>query len=212
MHTPKSVLVAVCLVCLTPVLAAADGDADGEVLKAEARYVTHDEKGFGKLQIAVPIAAHGAVIVAVVVFFRELALGIADRLDYEYEYEYDYDYAPELFERYDAPHQGYQGRPARRRPARDTQAGTLTRLTDIIDPVEATFSLLQVNDMSCRQRVVCEVQRSASAVPLIGSFLQQLSTSIPGLQHYREAQFAGAALEDCALLFANCPEESLVEN
>ena len=43
-----------------------------------------------------------------------------------------------------------------------------------IDPVETTFSLLQVNDKTCKQRVVCEVQRSASVVPLIGAFLQQL--------------------------------------
>ncbi|MPC49959.1 hypothetical protein E2C01_043774 [Portunus trituberculatus] len=131
MHTPKSLLVAVCLVCLTPVLVSADGDTDGEVMKAEARYVTNDEKGFGKLQFALPIAAHGAVIVAIVVFFRELALGIADRLDSEYEYDYEYDYFPGPIQRHDVPQQGYQVSPGRRRPARDTQASMLTRLTDM---------------------------------------------------------------------------------
>ena len=45
MHTPKSLLVAVCLVCLTPLVVAADGEADGEVMEAEARHVTNDEKG-----------------------------------------------------------------------------------------------------------------------------------------------------------------------
>lgn len=83
------------------------------------------------MQLALPIAAHGAVIVAIVVFFRELALGIADRKDYEYEYDYDYHFAPSVHERYDAPQQRHQGRPARRRPARDTQAGMLTRLIDM---------------------------------------------------------------------------------
>ncbi|KAK8403642.1 hypothetical protein O3P69_000022 [Scylla paramamosain] len=186
MHTPKSVLVAVCLVCLTPVLAAADGDADGEVLKAEARYVTHDEKDGLGVFIGQLLTHWMLILEAIYLILVLFAPAVVRR---RRSLSWDLPAAP------DGP-----------------EMGLLERALNSIDPVEATFSLLQVNDMSCRQRVVCEVQRSASAVPLIGSFLQQLSTSIPGLQHYREAQFAGAALEDCALLFANCPEESLVEN
>lgn len=86
------------------------------------------------MQFGLPIATHGAVIVAIVVFFRVLALGIADRLDgeeEEYEYDYEYDYTPGIFQRYDAPHQGYQRNPGRRRPARDTRSNMLTRLTNM---------------------------------------------------------------------------------
>lgn len=45
MQTLKTLLVAACLICLSPVLAASDGDVDGDVAVAKPRYVTDDEKG-----------------------------------------------------------------------------------------------------------------------------------------------------------------------
>ncbi|XP_045118296.1 uncharacterized protein LOC123508588 isoform X2 [Portunus trituberculatus] len=186
MHTPKSLLVAVCLVCLTPVLVSADGDTDGEVMKAEARYVTNDEKDGLGVFIGQLLTHWMLILEAFYLITVIFAPAFARR---RRSLSWDLPAAPD-----------------------GTEMGLLERALNSIDPVEATFSMLQVNDMSCRQRVICEVQRSASAVPIIGSFLQQLSTSIPGLHHYREAQYAGAALEDCALLFAGCPEDALVEN
>lgn len=44
-QTLKTLLVVACVVSLRPVLAAAEGDADGAVAEAEPRYITHAEKG-----------------------------------------------------------------------------------------------------------------------------------------------------------------------
>nr|XP_045615610.1 uncharacterized protein LOC123768861 isoform X2 [Procambarus clarkii] len=86
----------------------------------------------------------------------------------------------------------------------------LEQLLNSIDPVESTFAMLQVEEVACRRRTVCEVQRAASRMPLLGSVLQYFSPSVTGLEEYKEAQDAGAALEDCALLFSECPT-SLVQ-
>ncbi|KAK8744502.1 hypothetical protein OTU49_000842, partial [Cherax quadricarinatus] len=74
-----------------------------------------------------------------------------------------------------------------------------------IDPVESTFAVLDVEELACRRRTVCELQRSASSVPLLGYFLKYFSRNVNSLEKYREAQEAGAAFEDCALLFSECP-------
>lgn len=88
-----------------------------------------------KIEKGLPIALHGVVIVALVIFFRDLALGIDARypsleeLEEQAALEYDY-YGG--FERYDrSPYPGQAqarpvrnryngGRPGRRRSGRDT--------------------------------------------------------------------------------------------
>ncbi|XP_064113487.1 uncharacterized protein LOC135220103 isoform X1 [Macrobrachium nipponense] len=74
-----------------------------------------------------------------------------------------------------------------------------------LDVVESTFSMLDIDEPVCRKRAICEVQRTASTYPLLGDYLKYLSQSLRGLDRYREAQDAGSVLEDCALLFADCP-------
>ena len=94
--------------------------------------------------IALPIAVHGAVIVAIVLLFWDLGLGIKARTGLEYDYEedylYDYELASEGIVRHDInaqqyPAQGYGGyeynhdRPVRQRIARNApQESLLTRL------------------------------------------------------------------------------------
>ncbi|XP_068216350.1 uncharacterized protein [Palaemon carinicauda] len=78
-------------------------------------------------------------------------------------------------------------------------------LKSIDDPIESAFGLLRVEERVCKERVVCELQRATSTLPIVGSLLKYISPSIPGLGEYQEAQDAGAALEDCALLFSECP-------
>ncbi|XP_071546563.1 uncharacterized protein [Panulirus ornatus] len=85
----------------------------------------------------------------------------------------------------------------------------LARIFYSIDPVESAFAMLQVDDLTCRRRIICELQKVAFRMPLIGSLLLLVSRCIRGLEAYREAQEAGAALEDCALLFAECPTNTL---
>ncbi|XP_071546803.1 uncharacterized protein [Panulirus ornatus] len=95
-------------------------------------------------------------------------------------------------------------------PADDT--GLMERVLNSIDPVESAFALLQVEELACRRRTVCELQQAATRMPLVASLVKYISPSIRGLEAYREAQEAGAALEDCALLFAECPTNTIVQS
>lgn len=94
-----------------------------------------------KIEKGLPIALHGVVIVALVIFFRDLALGIDARLPEEEEIEYDY-YGG--FERIDhsyysrpgraqSSHGGNRykgGRPGRRRTGRDTHGSLLSQFVE----------------------------------------------------------------------------------
>lgn len=100
-----------------------------------------------KIETALPIALHGVVVVALVIFFRDLALGIDARLpeeeEAEYEAELEYDYYGG-FERNDHTHYSrpyraqsrpggnrYKGgRPGRRRTARDTHGSLLSHFVE----------------------------------------------------------------------------------
>ncbi|XP_027237997.2 uncharacterized protein [Penaeus vannamei] len=97
--------------------------------------------------------------------------------------------------------------------ATDTQAAAETggghrSFLNNIDLVDVTFNAMNVEDAECRRRVVCEIQRAASTMPLLGELLESASSSINGLENYRNAQQLGAALEDCQLLF-HCPHPPL---
>ncbi|XP_050693171.1 uncharacterized protein LOC126983951 isoform X2 [Eriocheir sinensis] len=186
-QTLKMLLVVACVVSLRPVLAAAERDADGAVEVAEPRYVTHTEKSILGAFLG-QLLTHWLLILEA----WYLILGI---------------FAPAWSKR--SLSWSLQDWLAPASPE-GAEMGFLERAMNRIDPVDTTFSLLRVNEKACRQRVVCELQRSASALPVIGDFLQQISSSIPGLQEYREAQEAGAALEDCSLLFADCSEDGIL--
>ncbi|XP_053634091.1 uncharacterized protein [Cherax quadricarinatus] len=147
------------------------------------------------------------VVFGVILLFREFALGIAQRfipgvglpdsvekrdihgnnnLD-DYESRISHSYYPFLQQSLLA------------------SGPLLTKVLNSIDPVESTFAVLDVEELACRRRTVCELQRSASSVPLLGYFLKYFSRNVNSLEKYREAQEAGAAFEDCALLFSECP-------
>ncbi|XP_042204205.1 uncharacterized protein LOC121853890 [Homarus americanus] len=69
----------------------------------------------------------------------------------------------------------------------------------------SALAILGVEDVACRRRTVCELQRASSRMPILASLVQYMSPSISGLE-FRKAQEAGAALEDCARLFYDCPK------
>lgn len=95
-----------------------------------------------KIETALPIALHGVVVVALVIFFRDLALGIDARLPEEEEAELEYDYSG--FERNDHSYYSRPGRaqsrpggnryrgglPGRRRTARDTHGSLLSHFIE----------------------------------------------------------------------------------
>ncbi|XP_064113488.1 uncharacterized protein LOC135220103 isoform X2 [Macrobrachium nipponense] len=110
-----------------------------------------------------------------------------DSYSYYNRYDYYYYYPP----------RGY-------RSLRDSEP-FIARVLNSLDVVESTFSMLDIDEPVCRKRAICEVQRTASTYPLLGDYLKYLSQSLRGLDRYREAQDAGSVLEDCALLFADCP-------
>ncbi|XP_064113486.1 uncharacterized protein LOC135220102 [Macrobrachium nipponense] len=81
----------------------------------------------------------------------------------------------------------------------------LERALNSIDPVESVFSFMKIDEDICKERTVCELQRASSNYPLIRTAVEYVSPYIWSLRHYKGAQEAGAALEDCAVLFAECP-------
>ncbi|XP_027238000.1 uncharacterized protein [Penaeus vannamei] len=87
----------------------------------------------------------------------------------------------------------------------------LGRILSSIDLMDVTFGVMEVEEESCRRRAVCELQRAASKMPFIGTFLQNISPSINGMEKYKEAQQSGSALEDCKVLF-ECPYSFLETN
>ncbi|XP_068216566.1 uncharacterized protein [Palaemon carinicauda] len=115
---------------------------------------------------------------------------------YSYYDRYDYYYPPPP-----PRHPGY-------RSLRNNDP-LISHILNSIDIVESTFSMLDIDEPACRKRAVCEIQRTASAFPLLGEYLRYLSQSVLSLDNYREAQDAGSALEDCALLFTECPDSVL---
>ncbi|XP_068216351.1 uncharacterized protein [Palaemon carinicauda] len=80
--------------------------------------------------------------------------------------------------------------------------GLLARVSESIDTLEAAFILLGVEDVSCKQRIMCELNKAAVQVPIIGYYLGLFRSTIKG--KYEAAQEAGSALEDCARLFSEC--------
>ncbi|XP_042878359.1 uncharacterized protein LOC122257247 [Penaeus japonicus] len=83
----------------------------------------------------------------------------------------------------------------------DSHGGGHRSLLNSIDLVDVTFNVMDVDDVECRKRVVCELQRAASRMPILGELLESASSSINGMDKYKSAQNSGAALEDCQLLF-----------
>ncbi|XP_064111750.1 protein TonB-like [Macrobrachium nipponense] len=81
----------------------------------------------------------------------------------------------------------------------------ISRVLKSIDPMESAFAWLKVDERVCKERAVCELQKATSTLPLVNTVLGYIRPSIPGLSDYKKAQDAGAALEDCALLFSECP-------
>ncbi|XP_063593458.1 uncharacterized protein LOC134770479 isoform X2 [Penaeus indicus] len=89
--------------------------------------------------------------------------------------------------------------------------GILGRALSSIDLMDVTFGVMDVEEETCRRRAVCELQRAASRMPFLGTFLQNISPSIKGMEKYKEAQQSGSALEDCKFLF-ECPYSFLETN
>ncbi|XP_066977070.1 uncharacterized protein [Macrobrachium rosenbergii] len=50
----------------------------------------------------------------------------------------------------------------------------IARVLNSIDIVESTFSMLDIDEPVCRNRAICEIQRTASAYPLLGDYLKYL--------------------------------------
>ncbi|CAL4128506.1 unnamed protein product [Meganyctiphanes norvegica] len=69
-----------------------------------------------------------------------------------------------------------------------------------IDPVDRTFNFMEINDKACKNKAVCEI----SSTPWIAKFIRYMSPTVRGLEEYKYAVDAGEALQDCALLFAEC--------
>jgi len=83
----------------------------------------------------------------------------------------------------------------------------LKSVLNSIDPVDMSFRFMEVDDMACRRRNLCEL----SATPLIGQLIRYISPSISSLKEYQDAMSAGEALEDCALLFAECRDNQFMK-
>jgi len=80
--------------------------------------------------------------------------------------------------------------------------GMFSNVLNSIDPVDMSFRFMEIENNACRKRTLCEL----SAKPFIGQFIRYISPNIKSLVEFEDAMSAGEALQDCALLFAECPE------
>jgi len=143
------------------------------------------------------------IIIGLIVLIMELYQALFDQIelktlgnyDYnyeEYDYDYDYDYASEK-----SSYSSYSSRSLK---------DSLTNLVlNSIDPVNKSFSFMEIDEEVCRNKAVCEV----SSIPWIATFVRYMSPTVRGLEKYKEAVDAGEALEDCSLLFAECKDTLL---
>ncbi|XP_027237982.2 uncharacterized protein [Penaeus vannamei] len=70
-----------------------------------------------------------------------------------------------------------------------------------IDLMDIAFDMMDLEDVECRERAVCEFQKTASGIPILGGMVESASSLISGFEKYREAQASGAALGDCNALY-----------
>nr|XP_045615608.1 uncharacterized protein LOC123768861 isoform X1 [Procambarus clarkii] len=206
--TLRTLVVAACLIAATTAQ-----DYDYGLEDPETKLLVDPAIKDFFIVLAVKGVIIAGIVIGLIVLFRTYALGIAQRvvpgvgLPTDVERIDTFVFDDEDYTVSDSD--SYYGHPTLQRSLR-AGGSLLTRVLDSIDPVESTFAMLQVEEVACRRRTVCEVQRAASRMPLLGSVLQYFSPSVTGLEEYKEAQDAGAALEDCALLFSECPT-SLVQ-
>lgn len=86
--------------------------------------------------------------------------------------------------------------------------GVISTVLNSIDPVEMSFRIMEIDHTDCRKRTLCEL----SATPILGQFFRYISPNISSLKNYQDAMTAGEAKQDCAVLFAECPENQRPEN
>ncbi|CAL4066359.1 unnamed protein product, partial [Meganyctiphanes norvegica] len=86
--------------------------------------------------------------------------------------------------------------------------GMFKSILESIDPVDMSFRFMEIENSACRKRALCEL----SATPLIGQAFRYISQNISYLNVYQDAISAGEAIQDCALLFSECPENQNFAN
>ncbi|XP_068216348.1 uncharacterized protein [Palaemon carinicauda] len=86
----------------------------------------------------------------------------------------------------------------------------MERVLNSIDPVDSVFAFMKVDEDICKERTICELQRASSKFPMIKDSVEYASHFIYSLRNYKEAIRAGGDLEDCALLYSECPYSILL--
>ncbi|CAL4066358.1 unnamed protein product [Meganyctiphanes norvegica] len=137
------------------------------------------------------------IVIGIVVLIYEFVRGHLEKKEEEEELVpqyYEYEPQPQATGG-PSSYTSYQSRAAKN--------SILTQVLNSIDPVDMSFRFMEIENSACRKRTLCEL----SATPLIGRFFRYISPSISSLNEYQEAMSAGeAAIQDCALLFSECPE------
>ncbi|XP_042204203.1 uncharacterized protein LOC121853889 isoform X1 [Homarus americanus] len=164
-----------------------------QTLGTEEKLVTIGQADLTALAVVKAVIYTG-LILGVLLLFSVLIFGISTRLYPEKELEH--------LEYYD-DHKYYGSQRHPRSVVDDVSF--LTQVFKSIDTVESALDTMKVDHLACRELAVCHLQRIASKLPSLGLLLQVISPSISGMEKYREAQEAGAALEDCTLLYSECP-------
>jgi hypothetical protein len=73
------------------------------------------------------------------------------------------------------------------------------------DFLERTFDWLDVQDVACKRKIVCEVEQYAANKSTFKAFvLRFLSKRHPGLMPYQEAVDAGLDFYDCGSIYDTC--------
>ncbi|XP_042886557.1 uncharacterized protein LOC122262586 isoform X2 [Penaeus japonicus] len=207
MATRLANLLVVVFLCATCVRAEEEIELDMSDMEASEKTILTVADAGTQLALLTQLPVVVVFFVGVLLLVRELLIWLktAGAIERREDYSHPYPYGP------------YSGNPrynyrqdSTYRVKRDSD-NLLIRVLNSIDLMDVTFGVMDVEDDSCRRRAVCELQRAASRMPFLGSFLENISPSINGMAKYKEAQQSGSALEDCKLLF-ECPYSFLETN
>ncbi|XP_042886555.1 uncharacterized protein LOC122262586 isoform X1 [Penaeus japonicus] len=223
MATRLANLLVVVFLCATCVRAEEEIELDMSDMEASEKTILTVADAETTDKIVIQLFIMGALVTGYFVLIRELGLAALTRIDIEllektllelFSSRSDYFDEPPSFLDY-PDYSGYSSYSSYSTDGSYRSLGHgksfLGRILNSIDLMDVTFGVMDVEDDSCRRRAVCELQRAASRMPFLGSFLENISPSINGMAKYKEAQQSGSALEDCKLLF-ECPYSFLETN
>jgi len=93
----------------------------------------------------------------------------------------------------------------------DPQNDIESNVFQSLDLVDTTFGLLNVKSEACRERAICELERTATQNVVTAFLTKNLNSYVSGLERYENAIQSGRSGQNCEEIFTECPTNSLGE-